>query len=322
MQIILTFLTKRFSLVMIATLIIGLCFQNLAALANPCIKSLLMFAIYLGLLKIDFLLLKNELKKPFLQLYILLFTNFILPIILFLMMKVACLASTLDNQWAVAVLVLYGSSTASLSPALCILMKGHVERAVINSLLSSLLVPFSLPLIIRLMNGSAFKLDLSAMMIDLIIMIAIPLIACAITKIFFNKYNQKALPYIAPFSVFLLAIIVLGCVDGLTEVIIKDPSKLLTGVIISFIMVTLAFALGWIFAFKGNTQDRTTLAIFSAWPNVGLVIVISQIYFKQNYPIILLFAVLSEIPWNTTFGPAQKFIQYMHNRSPKNLVKE
>lgn len=321
MQSIFNFLTQRFSLVMIITLIVGICFQDLAALANPCIKILLMTAIYLSLLKIDFLVLKKELQRPFLQLYLVLFTNFILPIVLFLIMKPICYFLHLDMQWAIGVLVLYGSSTASLSPALCILMKGNVERAVLNCLFSSLLVPFSLPFIIRLMNDASFKLNINALMIDLIIMIAAPLFATIITKIFFDKLRQKSLSYIAPISVIILSIIVLGCVDGLTTVIINDPNKLIIGVIISFSMVFLAFTLGWIFAFKGSIQDRTTLAIFSAWPNVGLVIVISNLYFKETYPLILLFAVLSEIPWNTCFMPAQKFIQYMYKKSEGDLKK-
>lgn len=314
MQAFLNFLTQKFSLVMIATLILGICFQDLAALANPCIKILLMLAIYLSLLKMDFLVLKEELKRPLLQLYLVIFTNFILPIALFLIMKPICYTLNLDPEWAVGVLVLYGSSTASLSPALCLLMKGHVERAIINCLLSSLLVPFSLPLIIRLMNDASFKLNINALMIDLIIMIAVPIVATILTKLFLHNLSLKTLPYIAPLSVVILSIIVLGCVDGLTAVIIKDPMKLLIGLIISYSMVFFAFTLGWVFAFKGSIQDRTTLAIFSAWPNVGLVIVISNLHFKETYPLILLFAVLSEIPWNTCFMPAQKFIQYMHKK--------
>lgn len=321
MQAFFNFLTQKFSLVMIITLVIGICFQDLAAIANPCIKILLMSAIYLSLLKIDFIVLKKELQRPFLQLYIVIFTNFLLPIVLFLIMKPACFILHLDNQWAIGVLVLYGSSTASLSPALCILMKGHVERAVLNCLFSSLLVPFSLPLIIRLMNDASFQLNINSLMIDLIIMITVPLIATIFTKIFFDKLRQKSLPYIAPISVIILSIIVLGCVDGLTKVIINDPTKLLVGLIISYTMVFLSFTLGWLFAFKGSIQDRTTLAIFSAWPNVGLVIVISNLYFKETYPLILLFAVLSEIPWNTCFMPAQKFIQYMQSKYCEEEIK-
>lgn len=321
MQVILQFLTQRFSLLMFATLIVGIIFQDLAKLANPTIKVLLMTAIYLSLLKIDFFVLKNEFKRPLLQLYLVIFTNFILPITLFLIMKLTGLLITLDSQWAVGVLVLFGSSTASLSPALCILMKGHVERAIINMLLSSLLVPFSLPLILKVMSGSSFKFDVQAMILDLVYMIAIPVIATLVTTIFFKNIRNKSLPYIAPISVLILCVIVLGCVDGLRSKILEDPLNLLIGITISYIMFFFAFALGWIGTFKGTIQDKTTLAILCAWPNVGLIIVISNLYFKIDYPLILIFAILSEIPWNTTFGPAQKFIQFSIKKA-ETLNKE
>lgn len=318
-QKILLLLTQKFSLVLIVTLILGITFQDLAALANPLIKSLLMFGIYLSLLKIDFSILKTEIKNPFLQLYILLFTNFILPITLFLIMKIACYLFSVNPHWAIAVLVLFGSPTASMVPSICILMKGHVERAIISMLLSSLAVPFSLPLIIRLMNGNSVAFDTLKMILDLSFMITIPIIFALLSKFLLKELCKKTIPYVPALSVVVLAIIVLGCVDGLTKVILNDPSQLITGVIIAYVMAFCAFTLGWLFPFKGTIQDRTTIAIFAAWPNVGLVIVISNLYFKVDYPIILLFAIIYEIPWNTAFVPAQRFIQWKHNQLSKNL---
>jgi len=322
MQKFLLFLTQRFSLVLIATLILGISFQEIAALANPCIKPLLMFGIYLSLLKIDFSVLKAELKNPLLQFYILLFTNFILPITLFLLMKSICLIFSINIHWAIAVLVLFGSPTASMVPSICILMKGHVERAIISMLLSSLVVPFSLPLIIRLMNGYSVQFDTLKMIFDLSFMITIPIILTLISKFLFKELCHKTLPYIPALSVLVLAIIVLGCVDGLTIVILNNPTQLIIGVIIAYAMAFCAFLLGWLFPYKGSIQDRTTIAIFAAWPNVGLVIVISNLYFKVDYPIILLFAIIYEIPWNTAFVPAQKFIQWKYNQTSKTLKKE
>lgn len=322
MQKILSFLSQKFSLIMIAALIIGICFQDLAAFINPAIKILLMFGIYLSLLKIDLSVLKGEIKKPMLQIYILLFTNFLLPITLFLIMKTVCYIFQLDMQWAIAVLVLFGAPTATMTPAICILMRGHVERAIINMLVSSLLVPFSLPFIIRLMNGQSVTFDTLHMVLDLLQMIAIPILLAIISKILFKEFCRKTIPYIAPVSVVIVAIVVLGCVDGLTAIILKDPSKLIVGTIIAFSMALLAFTIGWLSAYKGTTQDRVTMAIFSTWPNVGLVIVISNLYFKTQYPIILLFAIIYEIPWNTTFAPAQKFIEWTYKKSPENLIKD
>jgi BASS family bile acid:Na+ symporter len=322
MQKVLLFLTQKFSLVLIATLLIGITFQDIAALANPCIKPLLMFGIYLSLLKIDFSILKSEIKNPLLQLYILLFTNFILPITLFLIMKAACYLFTINAHWAIAVLVLFGSPTASMVPSICILMKGHVERAIISMLLSSLAVPFSLPIIIRLMNGNSVEFDTLKMIYDLCFMIATPILFTLLSKFLFKEFCKKTTPYIPALSVIILAIIVLGCVDGLTKVILNDPTQLITGVVIACSMALCAFTLGWLFPFRGSIQDRTTIAIFACWPNVGLVIVISNLYFKVDYPIILLFAIIYEIPWNTAFVPAQKFIQWKHNQFLKNQKKE
>ncbi|PCJ58801.1 MAG: hypothetical protein COA79_12080 [Planctomycetota bacterium] len=309
------FITRHFSLVLILCLCIGLIFQEFSMLISPYIKYPLIGVMFLGFLNIDLSILKKEIKRIDLQIGLLVFANIVLPIILYTVTLQSMRLFNLNPHWAYGALILYASPTGALCPALCILLNGNPERATINLILTTVTVPFSLPFLVNLFIPISANFKLDNLVADLLIIVFIPLVMAVFAKLFFRKFTTSIVPHLAPISILLIGAVVIGAVSGLTIVILENPIIAIKGTIISSILISAAFILGWFFAIGGTNKDRMTLSIFSSWPNVGLTIVIASDYFKKEFMIAWIFVVLSEITWNTAFIPAQKWSTYLKNKS-------
>ena len=82
-----------------------------------------------------------------------------------------------------------------------------------------------------------------------------------------------------------------------------------------FIMLHL---IGYLMGFSEDKKGKISTAVGAAYMNNGLAIVLAAIYFN---PYILVFAVLSEIPWNTLlglFGKVLKWHDSKHSLSGMN----
>jgi predicted Na+-dependent transporter len=73
----------------------------------------------------------------------------------------------------------------------------------------------------------------------------------------------------------------------------------------AYIVFILLHIIGYLMGFKENRKGRISTAVGAAYMNNGMAIVLAAIYFS---PYVLVFIVLSEIPWNTLIWPFRKII--------------
>lgn len=301
-------LTRFYSLVLIASLGTGLIFPRICDALTPFILPGLMLVIYLGFLKTDYTVLRKEILNAKRQLWLVFFCLILLPSILFLLVRALEILVGTHTAWGTGILLLFASPVAALGPTLALVMHGHFERTLCTLILTSLVAPFTLPLLLSFWVGESMDLNVLSMTFFLAQLILIPFAAAQITLRFAKPIQKKLNPHTASLSVLFLCVVVIGGISGLTEIILNNPKMVLEGILVASICLFLAYLIGWFFHLPGTSlAERSTLAIVATWTNVGLSIVFAKQFFPNSD--ILLFVILAEIPWNLSFAPAQFFIQ-------------
>lgn len=301
-------LTRYFSLFLITSLGVGLIFPKLCDVFAPSILPVLMLVIYLGFLKTDYSVLQNEIRNVKRQLWLCTFCLILLPSFLFLVVKASEVILGTHPDWGTGVLLLFASPVAALAPTLALVLHGHFERSLCALILSSMIAPFTLPLLLSFWVGESMDVSILNMTLFLAQLILIPFLAAQLTHRFAKPLQEKLKPHTASLSVLLLGLVILGAIAGLSEKMASNPKDVLEGVAIASACIFLAYLMGWWLHPRGaSLADRSTLAIISSWSNIGLSIVFAKQFFPDSN--VLLFVILAEIPWNLSFAPAQMFIQ-------------
>lgn len=301
-------LTRFFSLFLIAALGVGLIFPWICDALAPFILPILMAVIYLGFLKTDYSVFQHEIRNVKRQLWLSTFCLILLPSFLFLVVKVLETLMGTNPAWGTGVLLLFASPVAALSPTLALVLNGHFERTLCTLILSSILAPFTLPLLLSFWVGESMDVHPLNMTLFLVQLILLPFVVAQLTLRFAKPVAKNLKPHTASISVLLLMLVIFGAISGLSENISSHPKEVLEGIAVASLCIFFSFCIGWLLHPPGvSLRDRSTLAILATWTNIGLSIVFAKQFFPDSP--VLLFVILAEVPWNLSFAPAQFFIQ-------------
>ena len=120
------------------------------------------------------------------------------------------------------------------------------------------------------------------------------------------------------FNIFLLAFLVFSVMGAHREVLFSSSIiSIVEKLLYAYLVFILLHIVGYLIGFSENKKGRITTAVGTAYMNNGMAIVIAAIYFNTY---ILVFAVLSEIPWNTLLGIFRKVLKW--NKSKYSLLGE
>ncbi|WFB36261.1 bile acid:sodium symporter [Kiritimatiellota bacterium B12222] len=299
---------RHFSLILIAALALGLALPSLANALAPVIMPVLMIVIYLGFLKTDYQILAQEIRNLKRQLWLNCFCLLLIPSLLFGVTKGLEIFAGTHPAWGTGVLLLFACPIATVAPTLALVMHGHFERTLSSLILSTILAPFTLPLLLSFWLGASIDLSFLDMSFFLLKLILIPFVAAQISSRLFPSLHHRLKPHTASLSILLLTLIVIGAVAGLASIVKENPTHILEGIAVASGCMLLAYLIGWFLQPKtASFADRSTLAILATWCNIGLSIVFAKQFFPHSD--VLLFVVLAEIPWNMAFAPAHAFVR-------------
>lgn len=310
------FLSRSFAIIFFGSLVMGLIFQNAAAIIHPYILYLLMAAIYLSFLKVELAVVKTELKSWPYQIYLFLYSLILIPVAAFYFTTLLTGLIDLKPEWAIGALLLFGAPTGAVVPTLNLLMNGRVERTLLNLVMTSIAVPLTLPILVKLLAGHAVGFDPLIMSLFLVQLIIVPLVFAFATKKLAPSFVAKIQPHVAPLSIIPLSLVIVGAVAGLRAQIVNHPALLFEILFVSTVLFLFIFIAGWFFSFKNNASDKICLSSLTTWTNIGLAIVVAAEFFGQTMPLVVVFVTICEIPWNAGFLPAKWFAAKMAGESP------
>lgn len=296
------FIEKYFWVFLILGIVTGLIFPVNNNFLLVLIKPFLMIMLFTVFLKADIIQVFQRMKNYRQVIFLLIMYMAVIPLLFFLVIN------PFNQQLAIGVLLLVSMPAGVSAPVLTDILDGNTELAASIAITTSIVAPFSAPLLFWGLNIDSISINPLGILIDLSVIIFVPMVASQIVKKYFQKAIDKRSHLFSSFNVFLLAFLVFSIMGAHREVLFcSSIISILEQLLYSYIVFIILHIVGYFLGFSENIKGRISTAVGAAYMNNGMAIVIAAIYFNSY---ILVFAVLSEIPWNTLLGLFRKVLSW------------
>ncbi len=178
--------------------------------------------------------------------------------------------SGFPTEIAAGIILLGCAPTSVASPVMCYLAKANVALTITIVSVTTLIAPFVIPLLMKLLADGFIEIDVLAMMWNIIQIVLVPIGA----GLLFNKFLSgkaiwldKAMPYISMGGIVLIVAIIMAAGQ---ESLLNMGLLLILAVLIHNLLGYLSGY--WVGRFFNlNEQDCRTISIATGMQNAGLV---------------------------------------------------
>lgn len=293
---------KNFGFWLLIMTIIGYTFPKLFVWGTAITDKLLMFSFFLGCIRINFdeaLHLRSNYGKLFL---FTLLNLVLLPLLLY------AITPFVNMDTRTGIFLIMAASGGMLTPLIASFLGLNILWAVVYTILSSSLVPFTLPLLVRVVFG----VETSANSLEMVLFLAKIVFPPAILAYLFRKYLSGFTAKLTRFSgtigsvnmSFFVAIVIASNHSFLQQTLFEWSTIPVLLILISIFVVR--YFIGFFMPYH-DKRERWTNALLFGVMNNGLIILFSTQYFSQQ---VIFVALMSEIPWIL----AQPVFQRVHQR--------
>jgi len=197
----------------------------------------------------------------------------LLPIAVFFIIR------SIFPDYALAALLLSGISAGIMSPLLSQLLKANSPLVIVVVVISSFLVPFTLPVLTKLLVGHGVEIPLLGMVRILGFMIFVPIISLEILRKITPGLvnNLDRIKY--PITLLLITINNLGLFSIYSDFLISNPNIIIGSFLISILLSTFYLMFGLLVAWKKPIEDSLSVVITFGLVNSMLVAVFSSRFF-------------------------------------------
>jgi BASS family bile acid:Na+ symporter len=221
-------------------------------------------------------------------------------------------------DYGLTALLLSGVSTAASAPFFSIQLKANTGFVLVITILSSILVPFTLPPLVALLYGETFDLSVSRMMRMLSIVVFIPLVCSEILKKISVRTSEILVRWQYFISLFLFAIVNIGVFSKYSTFFWGNRRTLFLSVIAAFLLAGIYIIAGIGMAWNWELSDQLAAAISLAVMNMILVIVFSANFFTPLEPTT---AAIYMIPLYLVLIPLRAWRDWRLSRERVNIHK-
>lgn len=280
----------------------------------PVVLALVMFAMGLGLSKSDF---KAVFASPKLAVTGLGLQLVALPLLALLLIWLFALSPVM----AAGLFLLALSPGGATSNLFSYLAKGNVALSISLTAISSLVVPFSLPLLFGLfmqLSGESvlFTLPLALIIKQLVVVTLVPVVLGMLCRAYFRRFVLRVEPGVKQLATFcMLSIILALIVTNLT--VLKMIFSLAGLAVLSLCCLSLFLGYQVALKLKFEQQLSRTLAIETGVQNAGtaMLVALSILQQPQLASVPLLYGLLMNLP-------VFIFIAYCRNKKGASLAPQ
>ena len=285
----------------------GIGFPNWGRIFLPYPLYLMMFLLFLSFLKIEFIEVLRNLRKTTSFLFMLcLLKLFVVPASLFF------LTQAIQPEYALPVLLLSGISTGVVAPFVSILLNATTSLVLMMVVISSLLAPFSLPALVKLLIGRTFEISFFSMAKILTMVVFTPAIGVILLRHLVPPFLNKLEKIQFPLSLVIFACINLGVFAKYSSFFMERPLELAGSAIVAFFLSAIYHIVGFLVTWGRKKEDRLAGAISFAYINNVLIIVFSSQFFGPLSPTL---AALYILPFFTMIIPARIAANFLNRDS-------
>lgn len=196
-----------------------------------------------------------------------------LPVAVYFIFRIAA------PDYALAALLLMGVSTGVVAPFISNLVRGNSALVLVVVVITSALVPFSLPFLIRAVAAGQGHISLPAMIRMLVTVIFVPILAVEVLRHFTPRLIAAVEKARYPVSLALFAVINLGVFSRYSGLFSTEPAVIIMCTLVAFILMALCCAAGILFFLNRGVEDQLAGAVMVGNMNNVLVIVFASAFF-------------------------------------------
>ncbi len=270
--------------------LLGLLVPQLATLARPLLIPVLLIPLVISLLRLDWGALTAYVRRPGLVALITAGTLLLSPFLMWQALKPFDLPSALTQG-----LTLMAAASPIVSGAAISVMLGlDVSLAVVMIVVTTALIPFSLPVVALWLLGLEIDINLPTFVFRLVLMVGGTFAAAvALRRVVRRQTLDQNARMLEGVSVAMLVIFAVGIMDGVTSVALERPGFVVLVTVAAFCANILLQCLGTLASLRLARRSALTVGLMSGNRNMGLVLV--ALADKADFDLIVFFA-MAQIP--------------------------
>ncbi|HSB06010.1 MAG TPA: bile acid:sodium symporter [Thermodesulfobacteriota bacterium] len=279
------------------TIGVAIAFPEKCKAFEPYPLYLMMIFLFFSFLKIEFVKIFQDVRKTASVLFVLCLVKLIvLPAGLYF------LSLAIWPKYAVPVLLLSGVSTGVVAPFMGGLLGASALLVLMMVVVTSFLVPFTLPVLVKILVGKTAEISFWAMLEFLALVIFIP----AAVNLFLRKtapsFTKKLEKLQFTISMAIFGLVNLGVFPRYSTFFRERPREIAGAILVAFILSAIYHVAGFLAAWGLPKEDRLAGAASFAYMNSVLIIVFSAQFFDPLSPML---AVVYMFPFFVMVVPAR-----------------
>jgi BASS family bile acid:Na+ symporter len=159
------------------------------------------------------------------------------------------------------------------------LVGGNSARVLFVTVITSILVPFSLPAVVEIVLSTSVDLSFWDMLRVLALAIFVPIAAVQVLRRFAPALLEAANRRSYPVNLVMFALINLGVFSKYAEIFYSDPVLIAEACLVCIVLAAIYAVAGILFFRRNPVEDRLAGAVMLAHMNNVLMIVFSAQFF-------------------------------------------
>lgn len=296
-----TTITQYFWAIFLWAIVLWLIFPSEFSWTYSLLTPLIIALMYLGSLDIEYDKLSSlvQNRKDIVRYYIIMML--ILPIVLFYVTKF------ISYDVALWVFVLAAAPAGIASVAFTRLMWGNTLLSLCIAVITTVSLPFVLPILSTIIIDNDIRIDAMWMFIDLLLFCILPILAAYLTQRFLPQIKTIIRPHTDRVSIIMIGLMIVWPVAYNAHIFLSiSLFKLILIVWWLFILSAIIHTVGWL-CFSGSAKENKIAWSLGKWfMNISIATVIAAKYFG---PEALLIVMLYEFPWDLMLIPFKWFVK-------------
>lgn len=293
--------------VIFLSMLAGILFPDFSSIFQPYLLYLMMFLLFLSFLPIKIGSIWHSVRHDSRTvLWILFIKLIILPVVIYYIFII------FYPSYALAALLLTGISTGVVAPFISGLLNANSILVLVMVVISSLIVPFSLPILVHILAGHKIEISFLGMMQMLCIVIFVPIITVNLLRYLTPVLLDRIMKMRFPISLIIFAIINLGVFSKYSGFFFNNPEIIIEATVIALLLGSIYVIAGIIVQWNSTAANQIAASIAFGNINNVLVIVFSSQFFGPVEPTL---AAMYMIPSFGLILPLRAYQRYREQES-------
>jgi BASS family bile acid:Na+ symporter len=268
------------SISILLSTIFGILIPSIGELFSPYILVILGILLFLNLIQLEFQDLISTFKKPKLMLMLSIVKVIVMPVTMYLV------TSQVSPKHALSVLLLSGISTGLGAPFVTNYVGGKLSIIVGIVIVTSLAVPFILPMLVYLLYNTEFSIPIFDMILLLVVSLVFPLVTSGLIKKYLPTLATKIRKSSLPLSIILMDMINFAIFSNFSVYFYLESSFVIYTTVIAILLFVVFAITGYFMLYFLNRETSTRYKISGliamSYVNNILVTVFAQQFFGSQ----------------------------------------